>query len=593
MKYTELQRYFSERIVELFHKDTIDSYRVRSHNALSLLKELKELVSGWKDNRIKQFETVQLCIEENLDSLKFDTCLDYSFYDKNIFIRELETYSKTGEKNPNLSNRIITILNKCISLNENKYINNLFEKIEEKLFDEREYDEKEIIPVIKNLDNNISSLACEFINIGFSKIHLFVCASDFLSSDKPFKDTFDGFKYKFVDKKESNYKVIFKIHVPDNLLQGNEITDFVKELDPEYINEFTKHKFRKFIQSGTSIRFFVNEVTSCDNISAIKKSKEALSCLLDQLNLGMMNLSIDIPDTALIVTQKKGGPYIYQRGTQFILDGNYSDDLNKSHLFREYLNNINNNQNIKQEVKDRINSAIRHIRIANSSTELEQQFINYWIALEFIFSSPETNENTYTRLITNLTNILTCCYVKRNFYAINDELIKREIIDIGSHFWDKGIDIDNVIASLESPLLKYRLTKLKSLILDNGKDKRKAYVINHNKNVSRHITRIYRMRNELIHEAAIKQNIENVTSNLRYYLIFLLNNIIVFFAKIPFDSNELGLSDFFIKYDMLMKKIENGWDLDTLLSVPMENELLKQTSNKMTWKLRNSHGKQD
>lgn len=40
MRITELQLYFKERIIELLHKDTLDSHRVRTHNVYSLIKEL-------------------------------------------------------------------------------------------------------------------------------------------------------------------------------------------------------------------------------------------------------------------------------------------------------------------------------------------------------------------------------------------------------------------------------------------------------------------------------------------------------------------------------------------------------------------------
>ena len=60
MKSTELQLYFKERIIELLHKDTLDSHRVRTHNVYSLIKELYELITYWKNFQIKQFETVKL-----------------------------------------------------------------------------------------------------------------------------------------------------------------------------------------------------------------------------------------------------------------------------------------------------------------------------------------------------------------------------------------------------------------------------------------------------------------------------------------------------------------------------------------------------
>ena len=32
MQYTDLQSFFVERFIELLHKNTLDSYRVRTHN---------------------------------------------------------------------------------------------------------------------------------------------------------------------------------------------------------------------------------------------------------------------------------------------------------------------------------------------------------------------------------------------------------------------------------------------------------------------------------------------------------------------------------------------------------------------------------
>ena len=57
MQYTDLQSFFVERFIELLHKNTLDSYRVRTHNAYTLLKELQELLIDWGNNQIKQFET--------------------------------------------------------------------------------------------------------------------------------------------------------------------------------------------------------------------------------------------------------------------------------------------------------------------------------------------------------------------------------------------------------------------------------------------------------------------------------------------------------------------------------------------------------
>ena len=42
MRYCDLKYYFADRLVELYDWDSIDSYRVRSHNAFTLIQELLE-----------------------------------------------------------------------------------------------------------------------------------------------------------------------------------------------------------------------------------------------------------------------------------------------------------------------------------------------------------------------------------------------------------------------------------------------------------------------------------------------------------------------------------------------------------------------
>lgn len=574
MKHIELQSYFKERVIELFHKDTLDSYRVRNHNAFSLLKELKELIIGWKKNRIKQFETVQLCIQETKDSLLQDECLDFSFYSKNLLLQDLEEYAKSGEKDLLKSNRILFILDKCIAYNANKYLPNLLVSIEEILFNENDFSNEQFIPTIQTLDNNITALCCELIHRGYSKIYLYSLATKLDEGNGSFKEKFENLKEKFAQPLSRKYIVVFRLHIPERTSQGKDFPELSQEINPDYLNEHIKQRFKNFIKPNTSTRFYTYECKAVDPISAIKIAKGELSSLLDILHLGMSRLNVEIPNTALVFIKQKGNTYASERNTQFLLDGNYSNDLSLSAHFKECITKIDKSKHISQDVKDRLDSALRHLRIGNTNVELEQRFINYWIALEFLFSSSETNENTYTRLKTNLINILTCCYAKRNLLVLNESLMQQKRIDSGTFYWEKD-DIEDFINNEDSLLLKFRLLKMKSRLFSGHKDKKKAFVENHEKNLNRHIARIYRMRNELIHEAAIKQDIENVTSNLRYYLVFLLNQMIVYFSNIEPSVEPSGLEGFFYTYEMWKKRIKENWDFDTLMAVPIEMDLLK------------------
>ena len=50
------QHFFCERIVELVHKSTIDSYRVRVMNTNLIINELVHLCDGWVSGRVHDFK---------------------------------------------------------------------------------------------------------------------------------------------------------------------------------------------------------------------------------------------------------------------------------------------------------------------------------------------------------------------------------------------------------------------------------------------------------------------------------------------------------------------------------------------------------
>ena len=567
MKYIDLQSFFMERFIELLHKDTLDSYRVRTHNVYTLLEELQELLIGWGNNQIKQFETIKFCIEELKEAVKEDTCLEYSYCSKAIFIQELEVCFNSGEKDLNKTKRVTMLLHKIIVNNKEKYLQNLFKSIESILFGEGEFEEKEFMAKTELLDAYISALCRQLLHIGYSKVHLYVYLNK-LDYKSNFKNIFKSLKNKFLSLENKEFIVIFRLSFPDKIIKDCEIPELKSQIEEDLnIPEF----YAKFTRAGKSVRFYIHKCNSVDSISAIKIAKGKLSSLLDVLHLGLSRLSVEIPDTALVLTKNESGTYAYERKTQYSLDGKYSDTFLAANRFKSDLDKIRTNSFISQSVKDRLEAALRHLRIGNVSSELEQRFINYWIALEFIFSSSETNENTYNRLKTNLINILVSCYIKRNLLALNEVLIKEKSIDSGTLYWEHP-ELDKLIDNQKSILMKYRLKKMKSRLF-NHKDKFSDYLKRHEKNLLWHIARIYRLRNQLIHEAAIKQDIENVTSNLRYYLVFLLNQIIIYFVNTQ-EQRIITLEDFFFEYDIHKKSIFEIKDLTVSMEVPVEMDLL-------------------
>ena len=211
-----------------------------------------------------------------------------------------------------------------------------------------------------------------------------------------------------------------------------------------------------------------------------------------------------------------------------------------------------------------MSASLRHLRIGDSQADIDQQFINYWIALEFIFASSSRNDNTYKRIKENLVRIMTTCYIKRNILYIKNWCEKKNLLNNEEDILEK-IKNDDFLNSVNDKLLWYRLKNLKSHVREESSIK--EYIKAHSINLLRHLSRIYRLRNELVHEAAIKQDIVNVTSNLRFYLVFVINQMVGYFSDNDQYIKRKSMLSFFWTYEKYEASIAKTNGVDNKLKV--------------------------
>ena len=539
MKKEDFQEFFKLRMTEILHKDTLDSYRVKANNVMSLLIEFRGVLENWTLGNIKNYQTVSYCLEECTDLIKKDTCLDFSFYDKDLFIEEFSIYDKEQRADKNIlvpvTMKLKTYVEMCISINKTIYLERLLDKIRQQLFFEGTIDDTNFSPTLREFDAYVSSFACELLRKGFSKKYLYSFFKYFKQNKYriPFREAFDKMCSTLVFGEKKRYTVVFKLNFPHDVSTDTTITDFPNlkaSIDESMKNSIIKEIGYK--EEGDRIRFYIMEIDALDSAMAARLCHDELSTIFD-FNLNTFK-SVEVPSTALTFCPRDGiEGYNVKLEKVFILDRGDMGMSEDEHSLYEKLKSIEQNPIISQDVKDRIIAAIRHLRIGDCQSEIEQQFINYWIALEFIFASSLSKESTFERIKKFFIEISQACYIKRNILYLNTWLIKTHRIQEDEYYWEKN-DVNEFINSIDNILLKYRLLNMKSH-LRNGESIKK-YLAQHRKNLEQHITRIYRLRNELIHEAAIKQDIANVTSNLRSYLVFVLNQLIFYFNSSNYDK---------------------------------------------------------
>ena len=553
--------FFKQRMVELFDVNTLDSYSVRTCNTLSIFCELKDVLEGWVACNVKRGDTVAKCIEECGALIDVDEWLDYSFFDKDIMKASLIDYAKkvkiikdSREKKEienNEAKYIHHLVTSCITVNDTTYLNELISSIRADLFTEKLYEENEFQTVIHRLDSKLSFMATELLRRGYSKSYLYF----FFKSIKvnkagiPFEEAFDQLKIKFgtVHKFEDN--VIIRLNFPNHTVP--EMENLFDEVPAEYFSVMNE-SIRGFFKKTPNRRFYIVKENAADTGAALQKARLRLSQALDRNNMGEMHIS-----NMAVVSYVKDGSCTLLTEKYYELDGGSKTESRLPIIMRK----IDKAKVISNDIKDRLNTALRHLRVGDEQAEIEQRFLNYWIGLEFIFSTPKSGDSTFARMIEKFPAMKTLYYLKRNINNLDLRLREKGLLGKDKSFGGLAEEeMDAAYNNTDDVLLKYRIKRMKSHLHDP--EKVKAYLDTHAKNLEWHLSRIYHLRNELVHEAAIKHNIEGVSSNLRSYLVFMLNLLLDYCSMLLRQSpkDPMTMDNFFWHYEMLWKKCVPKYD---------------------------------
>ncbi len=584
MTQKDLKYFFVERFQELLNRNSIDSYRVRCNNVFSLMKELRSVIDNWLRGYVKQFDTVVLCIEETLESVKNEDIIDYSFYDKQLLIDDLTAFSKANEKmRGELGNQSIYLLDKCIHANQDTYLEKLYIAIEDILSCDAEVEEGQFKALADTLNHLAGALACELLNERFSLRHLYRESVKLHTNVNDFANAFNRFKQGHSHNVPLNhYDVVLKMNGGRNNRLMT-INGFVNSLPDDFVPELSRNdKINKFLAERGGL-FYKVQVSAHDSAMAITIAVERMESVIDRAMLGYSILDVEIQKTALVVLHTATGD-VYLAQPVNVTDASYADDEQVVNNMIAKIDQILVNPNIADDVTDRLTSSLRHLRIGNTESDTGQQLVNYWIALEFIFSSPKAVDSTIPRLEKNLINVLMCCYANRRVNYLNQVLHKNGLLDNDKDWWKlTDADLNVLINNQTSQLLRFHLQEMKAALRGN-RDATKSFFANHKKHLYWQIYRIYRYRNKLIHEAAILPGLENVIRCQRFYLVLLLNQLIGYFSET--DVSPLSMDSFFFEYaqkhnllnSIIKQDFQGEQRMSKLMEIEVFSELIRQNT---------------
>ena len=568
--------FFKQRMVELYDNNTLDSYSVRTCNSMSMFYELQEILEGWIACNVKKGTTVAYCIEECIHLLEDDEWLDFSFYDRKKLIKQLEDYQNAVSRIKDSREKkegdeynakyMLNLVSLCITANETSYLVALISSVRVDLLTVQSFSDDDFTEIVNRLDKKLSFLATELLRRGYSKSFLYYFFKSIKQNEAgiPFVDAFDQFQSKFSVAHQYIDNVIIRLNFPnDNVPAMENMFDEVPVDYMEAIPDWLKGHFKKTPRR----RFYIVTEVAADTNSASQKARIRLSQALDRNGMGAVHIS----NICAVSYIKDGGLVLRHEMFPEVRHGR--DDLNR---LPTIMRQIDESDAISQDIKVRLNTAMRHLRVGDDQTEIEQCFLNYWIGLEFIFSTPRSGDSTFTRLMDKFPTLKTLFYLKRNVSNLDSRLREKDLLSEYDSFGNLSeADMDVAFNSTTDILLKYRIKRMKSHL--HYHDKVKEYLDMHIKNLKWHLSRIYHYRNELVHEAAIKNSIEGVSNNLRSYLVFILNLLIdycIYTLQLP-NSNPATMDNFFWHYELLWNKITPEYDKDRLLALKMPESYVR------------------
>lgn len=540
--YSIIQIFFTQRAIEVLDRKTIDTYSTKVMNPYLILKEFVEVLEMVRTDTIDYDHNIPQIVEEIEYFFDREIYLEFTHFTKDYFLTELKKINKKGFESSLIAAKSLLEQNK-------NYVDKLFYEIENLAsitFDEQEHQ----IIELKRTNEIISFLFAQLLGNGFSKSFLRQQFRKQFRKITSFELNLEAFKNK-VTTQNSTYDVIFKclnvkneheLMLTKRLRMENNISDLYNSLFDKKKNRLTS-----FIQTHVSTRYIVVKVEAKDVYMAFIEGKRKLSEDLDLFHFTHLEDGLSIY-THLLVVENGGGNYWNYIPLDYIVNSKFNAGSHVFDILTDRIKLIKASEAIEQSTKNKINSAIRYLRLGHESKEIEHRFLNYWIGLEHLFSnnsvksSPIQNIKDYfIRLHSNnyLSRILFDAHGLINRSDVKDQLTLFDANDykcmVNEALYDEILT--NSI-SLD-PLLYFRMYRLKRTFFEDVTNNKgvitkihfKEFIKKHQMTLEQHISRMYRIRNQIVHDAAMELNIILITSNIKYYLLFTLEKIITEFSK--------------------------------------------------------------
>jgi len=381
---TLIQKLFVEKILECLYIGTLDSYRLRLHNPKTAIEELVHVTFQVKQNILQRSEYVAEICKEVISLLDGESDgLVFTSISKDYYLKLISH----GRKKENFN--VIIQASRLVIKDNLDYQQHLIDEIEKQIDN---YVEGNEIEASEKLLSLVEYSLIELVNKGFTKQYLYNFLRTVLvhaeGTDFSFYERFQEYKNLFT-KPKSSYTIIFKIL--SNQFQFRELY----QIDSQYIHvnrrfrsihsSTVSNRVARFLEDNKEEKLVAYKIDAPDHYKAIELCRAKLSRDLDLYHLGFSGIKNSIDKQVAVIAElapekASTAPSNYQ------LEG-YT--RGNQEIFSSLLTKVNSlpNNNVSEETIEKLLSGFRYLRMGSESAELETKMLNFWIGLEFVFTS--------------------------------------------------------------------------------------------------------------------------------------------------------------------------------------------------------------
>ena len=567
---TVIQKYFLEKALELLHGKTLDTYRVRIHNPKTIIKELMNICIDIEDGKLKYDNYAAMAASEAIKLIESSSFVKFSSISRKYYLNLLNK--------PTRENYSTIIHASKIIIRENEsYAESLFSEMLRCIITNNLTLEPGA-ELYEKIDRLLNHYLIELIDIGYSKQYLYKFISSIFCGIEGYSFFQRLLIFKSLTSRSSeSFNVIIGLFSPTQEKTKFSIKDpQIQELDKSNRTRFasiTNQTVSTFLEEHKNHSLYTIPVQSQDYISALLLARDIFSRNLDILHLGYSTVKFEILDSAIPIGEKEPSKATINP-INYSIDGFYRSKYSVYENIYNKLDKLDNHR-IKEESLRKVYYGIRYLRIGTESTEIETKFLGYWIGLEYLFSTPDAKQQTIQRIKTYFVKCHALIYFKRNLLEFHRTLFKSELYKYlksysnNLYYLTEENTYHTIIKNSTFPILSNRA----HYFLDRLQNPKllRSTIERHENNLMWNLTRIYRLRNEIVHDAASKPNISIITSHLRYYLTFILNSIIDFIIENQNNYSQedrLKIEDYFILKSLEHDSMQaEGVDFNKLLKV--------------------------